>query len=77
MKQRSAIVPHAQSPSWHTFGEASITIPVAASGLSLGGRRLDDRPAAPHTAIDNRLTSAAALEDQVAKLIASLSNRTP
>lgn len=33
--------------------------------------RLGARPAAPHTAIDNRLTAAATLEDQVAALIAA------
>jgi hypothetical protein len=33
--------------------------------------RLDAEPAAPHVVIDNRLTSAAALEDQVATLTAS------
>jgi predicted kinase len=32
--------------------------------------RLDAEPAAPHTAIDNRLTAAATLEDQVASLLA-------
>ena len=32
--------------------------------------RLDAEPAAPHTAIDNRLTAAATLEDQVAALLA-------
>ena len=32
--------------------------------------RLDARPAAPHTAIDNRLTAAATLEDQVTALVA-------
>ena len=32
--------------------------------------RLDATPAAPHTAIDNRLTAAATLEDQVAALVA-------
>jgi predicted kinase len=38
--------------------------------------RLDARPAAPHTAVDNRLTAAAALEDQVAALVAGgLSDR--
>jgi hypothetical protein len=31
--------------------------------------RLGARPGAPHTAIDNRLTAAATLEDQVAELI--------
>jgi predicted kinase len=35
--------------------------------------RLDTRPAAPHLAIDNRLTSASPLEDQVAALLARLS----
>ena len=35
--------------------------------------RLDTRPASPHAAIDNRLTSAVSLEDQVGTLIASLS----
>jgi predicted kinase len=34
--------------------------------------RLDAEPAVPHLAIDNRLTSATALEDQVATLIASV-----
>jgi predicted kinase len=33
--------------------------------------RLDDRPAAPHLVVDNRLTAAAALEDQVVGLIAA------
>ena len=33
--------------------------------------RLDDAPAVPHTVIDNRLTAAAALEDQLAALIAT------
>jgi predicted kinase len=38
--------------------------------------RLDARPAAPHTAIDNRLTAAATLEDQVTALVAGgLSDR--
>jgi hypothetical protein len=32
--------------------------------------RLDDRPAAPHDVIDNRLTAMAPLEDQVAGLVA-------
>ena len=30
--------------------------------------RLDDAPAAPHTVIDNRLTSPASLEEQLALL---------
>jgi hypothetical protein len=33
--------------------------------------RLDVEPAAPHVVIDNRLTSVAALQDQVASLTAS------
>ena len=33
--------------------------------------RPDAEPAAPHVVIDNRLTSAAALEDQIASLTAS------
>jgi hypothetical protein len=32
--------------------------------------RLGTRPAAPHAAIDNRLTATASLEDQVATLVA-------
>ena len=31
--------------------------------------RLDDPPAAPHVVVDNRLTAATALEDQVASLV--------
>ncbi len=34
--------------------------------------RLDVEPAAPHVIIDNRLSATAALEDQVARLVASL-----
>jgi len=36
--------------------------------------RLGAEPAAPHLTIDNRLTAATTLEDQVATLIASVSN---
>ncbi len=35
-----------------------------------GRMRLDSRPAAPHTEIDNRLTAARPLEDQIAALLA-------
>jgi predicted kinase len=45
---------------------------LANLGMFMARMRLDAEPAAPHVAIDNRLTSAAALEDQVATLIASL-----
>jgi predicted kinase len=42
------------------------------------GMRLGARPAAPHTAIDNRLSATASLEDQVAALVASgLSDQCP
>jgi len=34
--------------------------------------RLDARPAAPHTEIDNRLTAALPLDDQIAALLAGL-----
>ena len=46
---------------------------LANFGTFTARMRLDAEPAAPHAAIDNRLTPAAALEDQVAALIASLS----
>jgi predicted kinase len=40
--------------------------------------QLGTRPAAPHTAIDNRLTATASLEDQVAALVAGgLSDQCP
>jgi predicted kinase len=40
--------------------------------------RLGARPAAPHTAIDNRLTATVSLEDQVAALVAGgLSDQCP
>jgi predicted kinase len=45
---------------------------LANFGTFTARMRLDAEPAAPHAAIDNRLTPAAALEDQVAALIASL-----
>jgi AAA domain len=45
---------------------------LANFGMFTARMRLEAEPAAPHIAIDNRLTSAAALEDQVATLIASL-----
>ncbi len=39
--------------------------------------RLDDEPAAPHAAIDNRLQAAATLEDQVAALLAAQGTPDP
>jgi predicted kinase len=44
---------------------------LADFGTFTASMRLDAEPAAPHVVIDNRLTSAAALEDQVAALTAS------
>jgi predicted kinase len=41
-----------------------------------GRMRLDERPAAPHVVIDNRLTAPATLEDQVAGLLAGLPPET-
>jgi predicted kinase len=43
---------------------------LAEFGTFTARMRLDDRPAAPHVVVDNRLTAAKALEDQVASLIA-------
>jgi len=40
----------------------------------IASMRLDAKPAAPHVVIDNRLTSAAPVEDQIAALIAHISN---
>jgi hypothetical protein len=44
---------------------------LADFGKFTASMRLDAEPAAPHIVIDNRLTSAAALEDQIASLTAS------
>jgi predicted kinase len=48
---------------------------LADFGNFTASMRLDAEPAVPHAAIDNRLTPAAALEDQVAQLIASRSDQ--
>jgi predicted kinase len=42
---------------------------LADFGAFITRMRLDDRPAAPHDVIDNRLTAAMPLEDQVVSLI--------
>jgi predicted kinase len=42
---------------------------LAAFETFVASMRLDTAPAAPHTVIDNRLTSAATLQDQVAALV--------
>lgn len=45
---------------------------LADFGNFTASMRLDAEPAAPHVVIDNRLTSATALEDQVATLTAGI-----
>jgi predicted kinase len=50
-------------------GSGRDTAKLADFGTFTGRMRLDDRPAAPHVVIDNRLTAAEALEDQVASLV--------
>jgi predicted kinase len=44
---------------------------LAGFGQFTARMRLDARPAAPHTEIDNRLTAARPLDDQIAALLAS------
>ncbi len=44
---------------------------LAEFGQFTARMRLDARPAAPHTEIDNRLTAARPLDDQIAALLAS------
>lgn len=53
-------------------GSGRDTAKLADFGEFTARMRLDDEPAVPHVVIDNRLTAAAALEDQVASMIASL-----
>jgi len=57
-------------------GSGRDTAKLADFAAFTASMRLDARPAAPHTAIDNRLTAAATLEDQVSALVAgALSDR--
>lgn len=51
-------------------GSGRDTAKLADFGTFTSRMRLDDRPAAPHVVVDNRLTSAAPLEAQVASLVA-------
>jgi predicted kinase len=51
-------------------GSGRDTAKLADFGTFVARMRLDAVPAAPHVAIDNRLTAAATLEDQVARLVA-------
>jgi predicted kinase len=67
---------------WVRSDPATVRSRLAARGLERDGAKLADfgaftarirlgvEPAAPHAAIDNRLTAAAPLEDQVAELVA-------
>jgi len=49
-------------------GSGRDTAKLADFGTFTARMRLDDRPAAPHIVVDNRLTAATPLEDQVASL---------
>ena len=51
-------------------GSARDSAKLAGFARFTASMRLDAEPAAPHTAIDNRLTAGATLEDQVAALLA-------
>jgi predicted kinase len=50
-------------------GSGRDTAKLADFGMFTARMRLDDPPVAPHAVIDNRLTAATALEDQVANLV--------
>jgi predicted kinase len=52
-------------------GSGRDTAKLADFGAFTARMRLDDPPTAPHAVIDNRLTAATALEDQVASLVTS------
>jgi predicted kinase len=52
-----------------TRGSGRDVAKLADFGAFTARMRLDDRPAAPHDVIDNRLTAAVPLEDQVVSLI--------
>jgi predicted kinase len=50
---------------------------LADFGTFTASMRLDDEPAAPHAAVDNRLRAAATLADQVAALLAARGTPDP
>jgi predicted kinase len=53
-------------------GSGRDTAKLADFATFIARMRLDDRPAAAHIVVDNRLTAATALENQVASVVASL-----
>jgi predicted kinase len=53
-------------------GSGRDTAKLADFATFIARMRLDDRPAVAHIVVDNRLTAAAALENQVAGVVASL-----
>jgi predicted kinase len=56
-------------------GSGRDTAKLADFATFIARMRLDDRPAAAHVVVDNRLTAATALENQVASVVASLAGR--
>jgi len=58
-------------------GSGRDTAKLADFAAFIARMRLDDRPAAAHIVVDNRLTAAAALENQVASIVASLAGCPP
>jgi hypothetical protein len=54
----------------HARGSGRDSGKLADFGAFTARMRLDDRPAVPHAVIDNRLTAAEPLADQVARLTA-------
>ena len=53
-------------------GSGRDTAKLADFATFIARMRLDDRPAVAHIVVDNRLTAAAALENQVASVVASV-----
>jgi len=55
-------------------GSGRDTAKLADFATFIARMRLDDRPAVAHIVVDNRLTAATALENQVASVVASLAD---